>query len=589
MHYFGPLNHCLARPLLKRSTSSTDTALAEELLRLLSAQVTHSPVSVIVSMSIIAYMAYQQAPNLLWLWSCWLGLVVLAQAARVVIIRGLRARSHLEPHRTLRTAALVNVCNTILHSVSLVFFPLFTPFQAALQSMLIIGMGVVSTVTAMGFLPFALAHICLGLLPLFSMWVWSGLAGPGGVMGLLIAVNGFGYMVTLFFVSRRIFAMFRESFEMRAQLEDALTQAEAAGNAKTRFLASASHDLRQPIHTLSLFSAALGMRELDARATHIAENIDSAVKALAYQLDALLDISKLDAGIVSVKLTRFNLDTMLHRLHEEFLAPAAEKDISISLDCPQAAVVRSDPGLLERIMRNLLTNAIAHNSDCTIQVVATREGELWEVTVSDTGTGISEHDQQHVFEEFYQVENPERDRSKGLGLGLAIVQRLSKLLDLKLALESEPGWGTRFTLSIPADAMPATTTEAQRQVSSLEELKILVVDDESQVRDGMKVLLEVLGCSVQVASNTSDAVSMATTEKPDLALVDFRLRDHDTGLNTIDRLRHLYPGLPAIIISGDTAPDRLQQARAAGVPILAKPVLVDPLKQAISKACHIGA
>ncbi len=574
---------------MKRSNTTPDAALEEELLRLLSTQVTHSPVSVVVAMSIIAYMAYQQAPDLILVWAAWLGLVVMAQVARVIIIRSLRKRSHLEPHRTLRTAALVNVCNTALHSVSLVFFPLFTPFQAALQSMLIIGMGVVSTVTAMGFMPFALAHICLGLLPLFSMWVWSGLAGPGGAMGLLIALNGFAYMISLFFVSRRIFAMFRESFEMRAQLEDALAKAEAAGSAKTRFLAAASHDLRQPIHTLSLFSAALGMRELDSRATHIAENIDNAVKALTYQLDALLDISKLDAGIVSVKVNRFSLHSMLCRLCEEFQVTAGEKDIVMSLDCPADAAVRTDPGLLERILRNLLTNAIAHNSDCSIQVLATPSADSWELTVSDTGTGIPEADQEHIFEEFYQVTNPERDRSKGLGLGLAIVQRLSQLLNLELSLESEPGWGTSFTLRIAADAIPTTADDSQRQVSSLDELKILVVDDESQVRDGMKVLLEVLGCSVQVASNTSDAVSMATTEKPDLALVDFRLRDHDTGLNTIDRLRHLYPGLPAIIISGDTAPDRLQQARAAGVPILNKPVLVDPLKQAITKACHIGA
>ncbi len=574
---------------MKHQTTPPDAALEEELLRLLSTQVTHSPVSVVVAMSIIAYMAYQQAPDLAAVWAAWLGLVVLAQAARVIIIRSLRQRSHLEPHSTLRTAALVNVCNTTLHSVSLVFFPLFTPFQAALQSMLIIGMGVVSTVTAMGFMPFALAHICLGLLPLFSMWVWSGVAGPSGAMGLLIALNGFAYMVSLFFVSRRIFAMYRESFEMRARLEEALSQAEAAGSAKTRFLAAASHDLRQPIHTLSLFSAALGMRELDGKASHIAENIDNAVKALAYQLDALLDISKLDAGIVSVKVNRFSLHTMLSRLHDEFQVTASEKDISITLDCPEHAVVRTDPGLLERILRNLVTNAITHNSGCKIQLVASEAAGSWELTVSDTGAGIAEADQLHIFEEFYQVANPERDRSKGLGLGLAIVQRLSRLLDLDLTLESEPGWGTRFSLRIPADAIPVTVEDSQRQVNSLEDLKVLVVDDESQVRDGMKVLLEVLGCSVQVASNTSDAVSMATSEKPDLALVDFRLRDHDTGLNTIDRLRHLYPGLPAIIISGDTAPDRLQQARSAGVPILSKPVLVEPLKQAISRACHIGA
>ncbi len=568
--------------------SSPNAALEEELLRLLSNQVTHSPISVVVSMSIIAYMAYQQAPHLLWLWASWLGAVIAAQVLRIVIIRSLRRKSHLEPHQTLRTAALVNVCNTLLHSVSLVFFPLFTPFQAALQSMLFIGMGVASIVTAMGYLPFALAHICLGLLPLFALWTWSGLFGPSGTMGLLIALAGFAYMFTLLLISRRIFAMYAQSFDMREQLADALAQAEAAGTAKTRFLAAASHDLRQPIHTMSLYSAALGMRELDPKARHIAENIDGAVQALAYQLDALLDISKLDAGIVSVRKTRLSLDALLARLAEEFQVSAAVKDIQLQLDCPHEAVTRTDQALLERILRNLLTNAVTHNQGCTIQIQVTADGDRWRLSVADTGKGIPEEEQGKVFEEFYQVSNPERDRSRGLGLGLAIVQRLSKLLELNLEFESRVAWGTRFSLTLPAEAVEQEPVVCEQAANCLEALKVLVVDDETQVRDGMKILLEILGCDVQTAGCTTDALSMATSDKPDLALVDFRLRDHDSGLNTIDRLRHLYPGLPAIIISGDTAPDRLQQAKAAGVPILSKPVLVDPLKKAITQACHIG-
>ncbi|MEP5762980.1 MAG: hybrid sensor histidine kinase/response regulator [Halieaceae bacterium] len=560
----------------------------EELLRLLSNQVSFSPVTVIVSMAIIAFMALQQAPDLLWLWGIWLGAVVLMQVARAVIIRSLPQKTHLEPGAMLRTAALVNVLNTILHSVSLIFFPLFTPFQAAVQSMLFIGMGVASIITAMGFRPFALAHLLLGLVPLFTMWCWSGLAGPGGSLAYLVALVGFSYTITLYAISQRIFRMFKESFDNRERLAAALVQAEAAGNAKTRFLAAASHDLRQPIHTLSLFSAALGMRELDPRARHIAENIDTAVKALAYQLDALLDISKLDAGIVKVRKSRFSLSDFLQRMQNEFLNPALDRDIKIKLDCPPDAIVNTDPALLERIVRNLLTNSISHNSDCTVQMAVVHKDQHWELSLADTGVGIPSEEQNKVFEEFYQLENPERDRSKGLGLGLAIVQRLSYLLGLDMKFESEPGWGTRFKLLVLADPEKQSDVSSEPQpYNSLDDLRILVVDDESTVRDGMKVLLEVLGCIVNTAGSTSAAVSAATTDKPDLALVDFRLRDHDCGLNTIDRLRHIYPGLPAIIISGDTAPDRLLEAKAAGVPVLNKPVLVDPLKDAISLACHI--
>lgn len=564
-----------------------ESTLEEELLRLLSNQVTHSPLSVVVAMAIIAFMAYQQAPDLLWLWAGWLGAVILAQIARLQIIGKLRLQSQLEPRQTLHTAVVVNVCNTLLHSVSLIFFPLFTPFQAALQSMLFIGMGVASIVTAMGYLPFTLAHVCLGLLPLFTLWAWSGLFGPSGVMGILIALNGFAYMVTLLFISRRIFNMFRESFDMRAQLEAALKKAEAAGAAKTRFLAAASHDLRQPIHTMSLFSAALGMRELDPKAQHIADNIEAAVKALSYQLDALLDISKLDAGIVSVKHSRFSLAEMLSRLVEEARGTATEKRIDVILDCPDNAVTRTDQALLERIVRNLMTNAITHNEDCGLRVEATRTDRHWSLTVSDTGCGIDPDDQDKVFEEFYQVANPERDRSRGLGLGLAIVRRLAELLGLNLRFESEPGRGTRFTLSLPAEAARAQARPVTRQLSTLADLRVLVVDDERQVREGMTVLLELLGCSVNTAAGTEEAGALVSEDRPDLALVDLRLRDGDSGFQTIDMLRELYPELPAIIISGDTAPDRLQQAKAAGVPMLSKPVLLEPLKAAIMQACDL--
>ena len=564
-----------------------DATPESELLALLSSQAAHTPIITVVSAAIITYMAYQQAPGLGWLWGLWMATVVSMQLVRVIIIRGLPANTEVSSRKRLQTVAQLNMGNTILFSLSLVFFPLFTPFQAAVQSMLFIGMGVASIVPALGFMPFVLAHLLLGLVPLFAMWAWSGLYGPGGVTAMLVSLAGLSYTATLYYISRRIYRVQRQSFENRLELESALARAEAAGNAKTRFLAAASHDLRQPIHALSLFSATLGMRNLDPRTTQITESIDAAVKALAYQLDALLDISKLDAGIVTASKSRFNLNDFLLRLRDEFATQAEDREIKLQMECPRNAIVNTDHALLERIIRNLLNNAIVHNMDCTIQLAVTRQGEQWHLSVADTGRGIPREEQGNIFEEFYQLENPERDRSKGLGLGLAIVQRLSQLLELEMEFESETGWGTRFTLHLAADiAEPGTYNGVYAQRTTLDGLSVLVVDDEYAVRDGMKVLLEVLGCHVQVAGSTSAAISLATSHKPDLALVDLRLRDHDSGLNTIDRLRHLYPGLPAIIISGDTAPDRLQKAKKTGIPILSKPVLVEPLKDAMSKACH---
>lgn len=564
--------------------------LQEELLRLLDRQVAHAPLTVVISMSIIAYMAYQQAPQLPWLWGTWLGAVVIAQLLRVIIIRNLPARKSLRSREILNTAVLVNVCNTALHSFSLIFFPWFTPFQAALQSMLILGTGVTSIATAMGFLPFALAHICLGLLPLILMWAWSGLLGPGGTLGLIIAGAGAAYSFALYFIARRLFRLFRESFEIRAQLGAALSAAEQADSAKTRFLAAASHDLRQPIHTLSLLSAALGMRQLDEKAADIAQNIDGAVKTLASQLDALLDISKLDAGVVPVNPSRCNLSELLQRLHGELAVAAEQKDIELQFAGSPDAWAVTDPVLLERIVRNLMANAIAHNSHCVIRLSAERrEPGNWTISVADTGCGIPSCEQEKIFEEFYQVDNPGRDRDKGLGLGLAIVSRLSRLLELELEFESEPGRGTRFTLVLKADAADEQLEEAAAAPASVENLNVLVVDDEEQVREGMKILLESLGCCVRVACDTSEALALVRKYRPDIALVDFRLRGEDNGLETINRLQQIYPGLPSIIISGDTAPDRLQMAAAAGVPVLNKPVQAEPLKRAIANTCRPAA
>jgi signal transduction histidine kinase/CheY-like chemotaxis protein len=564
----------------------TDQSLGEEILDLLSNQAVLTPIWVLASMGLVAYMAADAVS--IWYWGGWLAAVFLGQVLRVLLFLRL-PQEHERPLRArLRTAALMNATSTGLHSLSLCFFPILSPFEGAVQSMMLMGMGMASIITTAGYRPFALAHILLCLVPLYSMWAWSGLDGPGGTVALCVAIIGAGYAFSLFAFTNRIFNVYRDSFKNRKQLASALAKAEEAGLAKTRFLASASHDLRQPIHTLSLFSGALGMRELDERTTHIAQSIDSAVQTLAYQLDALLDISKLDAGIVTVRDSSFNLHNMLHRLREEVLPVAEDRGINLLLECPGEAIVTTDTTLLERIFRNLLTNAVHHNEKCAVQLRVARQGDNWHCTVADTGRGIPAEEQDKIFEEFYQLENPERDRSKGLGLGLAIVQRLAVLLKLQMNFESRPGWGTEFQLTIKAaDEEREFTSGPQMLISSLESLCVLVVDDESAVRDGMKVLLEILGCQVYTADGSNTAIAMATSLKPDLALVDFRLRNHDTGLATIKRLRALYPSLPAIIISGDTAPDRLQQARTAGVPVLTKPVLIEPLKEAIALACHL--
>jgi len=563
------------------------SSLNEELLKQWAIQVYRSPPPVIVSLMLLAYMAsgYVSA----WYWASWLVLVTAIQGVRWQVFRKLPESSHLPIEKRIRIVIGINLAGTLANSASLLWFPLFTPYQCAVMSMIYIGLGVGSVMMSAGFTPFARHHVFFGLLPLFALWVWSGLFGGGGGTALVLGVIGFGYSALIYRVAGNVFLLYQESFETRKKLEVALEQAEAAGRAKTRFLASASHDLRQPMHALSLFSAALATRKLEADTSEIVDNINASVEALAYELDGLLDISKLDAGVVVVNRSDFSLFVLLKRLLDEFSPMAAKRGIAMRLDCPESALVNTDGTLLERVIRNLVSNAINHNSKCTLLLEARLEGDSWRLVVQDTGRGIDPSQHESIFEEFYQLENRERDRSKGLGLGLSIVRRLSELLDIDMQFQSVPGLGTEFSFTIDAvEQKPATVPPedpAPESFELLESLAVLIVDDEKSVREGMSALLKSLGCKVIVADSTESAVSAAAAEEPDIALVDSRLRGDDSGFAAIEQLRQIYPGLPAIIISGDTAPERLLAFDRAKIPVLVKPVLVAPLREALISNC----
>ena len=274
---------------------------------------------------------------------------------------------------------------------------------------------------------------------------------------------------------------------------------------------------------------------------------------------------------------------------EEFSSLAEQRGIRMTLECPDRAVANTDGVLLERIIRNLITNAVHHNVQCALILRLASEGNSWHMSISDTGSGIDSAQHENIFEEFFQLENPERDRTKGLGLGLSIVRRLSELLNIRMEFQSAPGQGTQFDFMIDAFDPEQHSEIGMHSVSGspvlLDSLVVLVVDDELSVREGMCAILESLGCRAVTAGSSDAAITVATAERPDIALVDFRLRGQDTGLTTVHRLRALYPQLPAIIISGDTAPDRLLSLDEANIPVLIKPVLSGPLKEAIIRTC----
>jgi signal transduction histidine kinase len=434
------------------------------------------------------------------------------------------------------------------------------------------------------------------MLPVAIAWTLAPNLAVSTLERVVFAALTLIYITTLLSHARGLHEVFDESWrirlqrvELNRQLREALDRAESANQSKTRFLASASHDLRQPIHALSLFTGSLLLRPMDERTGAIARQIDQAVQSLASQLDALLDISRLDAGVIESSISTVDLHLLLSQLADEFRPQAEQRKLRLELRCEPGLKVRTDPMLFPRILRNLLSNAIKYTERGSVELLAARSGRRCRVSVRDTGPGIPESEHARIFEEFYQLQNPERDRSKGLGLGLAIVRRLTDLLGVELGLESAPGAGSCFRIELPiARAEDAGVPEGtMANDASTPRIQVLVVDDEEAIRLGMQTLLEEMGFDVEVAASTDAAIDTSRRYRPSIVLADFRLRGSDSGMRTIEALRQVWPDLPALLVSGDTAPDRLREARNAGVELLHKPVAALALRDSILKAVRI--
>jgi signal transduction histidine kinase/CheY-like chemotaxis protein len=373
--------------------------------------------------------------------------------------------------------------------------------------------------------------------------------------------------------------------EMADDLEQQRDIAESANLAKSRFLAAASHDLRQPVHALGLFVGALQGVAMPAAARPLVDQIEASINALDSLFGALLNISRLDAGVVAAERRPFAIRSALDHVCREYIHEAAAKGVRLEwINC--AAIVDSDPVLVERILRNLVSNAVRYTERGRILVGCRRRGHAIALQVWDTGVGIPTDEQARVFEEYYQVGNPERDHAKGLGLGLAIVRRLADLLGCELTLRSEPGRGSCFEVALPLAKDPPIREEASRADSNgaLARGLIVIVDDEQAVRQATASLLAGWGFDVIAAAATDEAMQSlsASQLRPDLVICDYRLRGEESGLHAIERLRSEYDkSLPAMLVTGDTAPDRLAEAQASGLLLLHKPVSNSKLRAAI--------
>lgn len=371
---------------------------------------------------------------------------------------------------------------------------------------------------------------------------------------------------------------------------------------RSRFLAAASHDLRQPVHALSLFVGALGQNPSPAQSQQILRHVGSAIDAMGTMFNAMLDISKLDADLLQPNWQVLNLRTLLIRVAADQPLLASAKGLGFSCETPPAhhPTVRCDPVLLERILRNLLSNALRYTAEGSVLLrLRVRAGRA-EIVVADTGVGIPRERREQVFEEFVQLPHPGHEREQGLGLGLAIVKRLVGLLGLRLVLRSRPGRGTVFTLRLPLADEPASAgpglATSQGRLDKLDQLGqgdiVIVVDDSADIRLAMSALLSAWGCQVFAAASVRELMPqvMQLSTPPRLLLCDYRLAEGDGGIAAIDQLRDAFNhDIPAVLVTGDTAPHQLREAVASGLPLLHKPVTQVQLREAMERAIAMHA
>ncbi|MBT8078014.1 MAG: response regulator [Gammaproteobacteria bacterium] len=572
----------------KQHDSVMESAIGAEQIRVLYSQ---QPLSLLGTVLVAVL-----AGTILWddvdqrLLIPWLVLVIVTMLARVVnLVLFNRAAPRVADMSGWRWRAIgfALLSGLIWAALPAMFIDGNEPFTLINVVVFCVGMGAGSLAAQCVYLPvlYSFSVPLLIALPVsvhinggeFSHFAYLGYAFGATMLGFAKGANA---------VFKRSIAMRFENDRLIRELKIQKAEAEAANIAKSRFLAAASHDLRQPLHAVGLYSGAL--RDLSESPEQHALNakMERAIDSLDDLLGHILELSKLDAGVVQPDLQHFDMQDLVARIEERYSAIAKQRGLQYETIADDV-VVESDPRLLERILDNLLSNAVQFTSDGGIQLRVVAVGSKVHVTVRDTGSGIPAAEQQNIFEEFYQLGNPERDRSKGLGLGLSIVQRLCRLLDHELDIRSAPGRGTEIVVSMAAgdrEQIAAQDAESMPLNLNLADKRVMVIDDEQDVREATQAQLASWGCSVSLADSLEQAIRITDGEPAELLIVDYRLRDHESGIDAVIDYRKLFgDDIPAVLITGDTAPERIREAVDSGIQVLHKPVTPGQLRMCVNQ------
>lgn len=537
------------------------------------------------------YWLFDDAVGFYWLACSW-----LLNIFTYGLLRRLMHRTMSAAQRFRLLVAVFASAGTVWGGLPLLIIDAASPIPLLLITVVIITHGAGTFAINATSMPLFCAYIYPAVAPLMLVCFASAdplLLGLGALCAIyLLCMTMFAsgaqqaaqHSLQLQFTNLELVEQLRNESEQR---EQARAEAVAANRAKSSFLAAASHDLRQPLHALGLFLEALGRSGINARQREMLDNAVAVSGSARHMLNTLLDYSRLEAGVIEPSPCGFRLQTLLSKLEKEF-GPQADAQGLVYRSRDTSLAAFSDPALVELILRNLISNALRYTERGGVLVGCRKRGNFAHIEVWDTGIGIAPENHQAVFQEFFQLGNPERDRRKGLGLGLAIVQGLCTTLGITLELVSMPGRGSVFRLILPAATggvvydMPAPAQSQQ----NLSGLSVLVVDDDEAVRAAMGELLTSWGCHCQVADSATSALQLCE-EPPQLLIVDYRLRETQTGADVIAAIRERLGTLPpTFIITGDTAPDRLRDAQDTGALLLHKPVEAGRLHDAVCRVLN---
>ena len=529
----------------------------------------------------------------------WGALTIGVEAGRAWYARGvLRRGSAIDPKRTHQTFMLLAVAAGGAVGVgAILFMPRLPILDQAFLGVILFAMPAAGVVVSQSSRYIVAAYAFSMLIPGSTTWMILHPSHAAALAGLTVLYCGViilaaadcdRLLLRSVMIRNERDRLVRDLEQRNSEVRTAMRAAEQSAQARARVLAAASHDLRQPLHALSVYTAVLAANPAPEALREVATNIDQIVRSLGSLLHGLLDLSRLSAGHYVLERRPLSLDKVIAAVCAEFERTAKAQGLTLTVTTEPVQTI-GDPLAIARIVRNLLDNALKYTERGSITVTVKLDESTPErpviLTVEDTGKGIPGGEQDKIFEEFYQLDNPGRDRSKGVGLGLTIVQRLCELSGAQVSVRSELGQGTCFRVGFAAMNAAPETNEVNAQARtdvSLRGVRVCLVDDEVDILKSMGHLLNAWGMESFVTDSVAGAEKIfGDRGKPDLLITDLRLGKGEHGAELAVRMRQQFGAFPVLIITGETSSTALREASERGFKVLQKPVVAETLREAI--------